>query len=317
MQLILGLLRIIGILILAVLLLVLVVLLLVLLCPVRYKAAVTRELSDPPKGYAKATWFLHLLSVRVDYNENLDYRIKVLGFTLLKGQDVLDSENRDGDEETFDKASDESVSESEPVTTDKDVVRPTDKSLDQSVEGVKPKISEKAVDTKAEERNVDNSRLTIAERVAELLQKLADFIEKIFGYPELLLEKLDEWQQKKEKWLKYFQDEQHRAAVKAVFGTTGSVLMHLKPRKLRIDGRLGFDDPAVTGQVFGLIGMLMPLYGETIHLEAVFDRAVAEGSLEAQGRIRFGTLVYLLIRLIGKKEVRRLITQVKGLKRHK
>ena len=323
MELILGLLRIIGILVLAVILLVLVVVLLVLFCPLRYKAVITRELSDPPKGFVRVTWLLHLLSVRVEFDEELDYRIRVLGFSLLKGKDDLASKNQ-GHGDAEEKAS-EKAPEKEP---EKAPEKAPGKAFGKVPEEAEEKSSRQTTDKKTEESKSEESdqvtehredkfRRTIGERIAELLQKLADFIEKISSYPDMILEKVDEWQQKKEKWLKHFQDEQHRTAIKALFGTAGSVLMHIKPRRLKIDGRLGFDDPAVTGQVFGLIGMLMPLYGETIHLEAIFDEAVAEGRLEARGRIRIGTLIYLLIRVIGKKEVRRLITQVKQLRRHK
>lgn len=155
----------------------------------------------------------------------------------------------------------------------------------------------------------------LVERLAELLEKLAEFLEKLAEMPDLLLEKLEAFTEKKDRIFRLLRDEQNQTAVKAVFGTVGALLRHIRPQKLTVAGRLGFDDPSVTGQVFGIIGMLMPIYGEHIQLEAVFDRAVVEGQLEARGRIRIGHILILALKLIMKKETRRLIAQIKRLKK--
>ena len=129
------------------------------------------------------------------------------------------------------------------------------------------------------------------------------------------MEKIESFRKKTDKLLRQLQDAQNQAAVKAVLGTVGALLKHIRPQKLKVTGRLGFDDPAKTGQIFGIIGMLMPLYGENIHLEAVFDEAVMEGQLEIKGRVRIGTVLSMALKLVFKREVRRLIAQVKRLKK--
>ena len=364
MQLFLTLLRIIGILILAVILLVLLVVLLVLLCPVRYRAIVARELDKNPEVTARVTWLLHFLSVRVDYKEKLSYRVSVLGFTLLKDDDILASKNEmsenvtsesmTSESETSDDAAAESDLKSETIADptsgrehgEKENApsaeeKPTkcEKTAEPEVKSdrIEKSTTGKDIETETEVPETDDQKVplgekishavqfiagllnelhgAIPEKIAEFLEKTAAFIEKISLYPDTILEKVDELQKKKERLLKQINDVQNQSAVKAVFGTIGSLLVHIKPQKLKIEGRLGFDDPATTGQIFGVIGMLMPLYGETIHLEAVFHEAVAEGKLEVKGRIRIGTALYMVLKLIGKKEVRRLIAQVKRLKK--
>ena len=117
--------------------------------------------------------------------------------------------------------------------------------------------------------------------------------------------------------MRQLQDEQNRFAVKEILRAVGKVLAHIRPRKLKINGRLGFDDPAQTGQVFGIIGMLMPLYGEHIQLEAVFDQKIMEGQLYLSGRIQIGFVLWIALRLIVRKEVRRLIAQIQNMKKTK
>ena len=73
---------------------------------------------------------------------------------------------------------------------------------------------------------------------------------------------------------------------------------------------------AIAFQAFGLQVLLgFNLYGDNIHLEAVFDEAVVEGQIEIKGHVRAGTVIGLALKLVFKKEVRRLITQVKRLKK--
>lgn len=341
MQLFLTLLRIIGILILAVILLVLLVVLLVLFCPIRYRVIIACESHKSPEAKIRVTWLLHFLSVCVDYREKLSYYVKILGITFLRDDDVL------GEKKT-------AKEKSEPSQTVKSDVKATNtpqvslsgdaKVSDNTMmpgnakvlDNTKVSGGSKASDDEKEPARekvpllgrigtlfnriaefLSGLQEKIPEKIAELLEKFADFLEKISGWPDTILEKIEALQQKKDKLLKQINDEQNQIGVKAIFSTVGALLKHIRPQKLKASGRLGFDDPATTGQIFGVIGMLMPLYGENIHLEAVFDEAVVEGQIEIKGRIRIGTLLGLAFKLILKKEVRRLIAQVKRLKRHK
>lgn len=154
---------------------------------------------------------------------------------------------------------------------------------------------------------------SIPERIAVLLEKWADFQENVGERVDALIDKIDELNRKKDRLMRQLQDEQNQFAVKEIFRTLGKLLKHIRPQKLKVKGRLGFDDPAQTGQVFGIIGMLMPIYGEHIQLEAVFDEKIMEGELYLSGRIRIGTLLWLAIRLMTRREVRRLIAQVRKL----
>lgn len=372
-------LSIIGILILALLLLGVLLILLVLLCPIRYKAVIIRQLTNKPEGRIRVHWLLHLLSVHVDYREKLSYKVKILGFTLLKDDDVLapKEDTAGGDSADTGKqssGSDAPQSGAEQGSTVQSGVTQDAAKQETVVQGGLPQggAEQKAVaqndvtqgqgamgqgnpaqsdapqgdapetdtETSADEAHGEKEKISFLKRVgqllrqisgflvripeyfavlleklAELLEKFAEFEEGLGTKADQLLDKLDELQQKKNRIMKMINDTQNRSAVTAAFGSIGGLLTHIRPRKLKIEGRLGFDDPATTGQVFGILGMLMPLYGETIHLEAVFDETVMEGRLEAKGRIRIAIVMVIVLRLIIKREVRRLIAQVRGLKK--
>ena len=109
--------------------------------------------------------------------------------------------------------------------------------------------------------------------------------------------------------LKQIEDEQNRFAVVEGCKTVKKLIVHIRPRKLKVTGRLGFDDPALTGQIFAVIGMLMPLYGEHIQLEAAFNETVMDIDAYLSGRLRAGSMTYMILRLILRKEVRGLLRQ--------
>lgn len=347
MQLFLTLLRIIGILILAVILLVLLVLLLVLFCPVRYKVLISRTLDKSPEAKIRITWLLHLLSLRVDYREKMSYCLKVLGITVLKDDDVLALKDKKAEEKQKTDSGESSsgqVPSGENDSGEKSEQPDSQAKIKASSQEPDPrhrpdpvqKPEENATEAQANPGQ-NKEKVPLIKRIGDFLDRIAEFLsglqekipekitdffeefaevlEKISEWPDTILEKIDNVQRKKDKLLKQLKDEQNQAAVKTIFGSLGALLKHIRPQKLKAVGRLGFDDPAATGQIFGVIGMLMPLYGDNIHLEAVFDEAVVEGQIEIKGHVRAGTVIGLALKLVFKKEVRRLITQVKRLKK--
>ena len=62
-------------------------------------------------------------------------------------------------------------------------------------------------------------------------------------------------------------------------------------------GRFGFDDPALTGQVTGILSMLPVVYREGISLTPDFTEACLEGEFSVQGRVRAASLLALALKI--------------------
>ena len=86
-----------------------------------------------------------------------------------------------------------------------------------------------------------------------------------------------------------------------------SVLHHILPYYLKGWIRYGFDDPSLTGYVAGLGAVFYPRYYKNFSLEPDFQRVCFAGYCKGKGRIRLGFFLITLIRLLLKKEVRRLL----------
>jgi hypothetical protein len=86
------------------------------------------------------------------------------------------------------------------------------------------------------------------------------------------------------------------------------ILYALKPGEVNVKGRYGFDDPADTAVLSSLImGVCSCLPGANIELCPVFDSEVIDMSLLISGRLAPITLVFIALRYLLKKEVRRVI----------
>ncbi|HPD00160.1 MAG TPA: DUF2953 domain-containing protein [Acetivibrio sp.] len=83
------------------------------------------------------------------------------------------------------------------------------------------------------------------------------------------------------------------------------VLRHIKPRKFTIEGRVGFEDPYVTGLVCAVLNMFYyELKKANINVNTVFDDEVLEGRCLIQGRVVLAYMAYIALRLYFSRPVR-------------
>lgn len=72
---------------------------------------------------------------------------------------------------------------------------------------------------------------------------------------------------------------------------------HIKPKLLRIDMAIGFDDPAVTGQVLGVIAAFCGAAGIMPCVTPDFEKRVFESDIEIKGRVTVFVLLKILIKV--------------------
>ena len=72
---------------------------------------------------------------------------------------------------------------------------------------------------------------------------------------------------------------------------------HIKPKLLRIDMTIGFDDQAVTGQVLGVIAAFCGAAGIMPCVTPDFEKRVFESDIEIKGRVTVFVLLKILIKV--------------------
>ena len=265
--------------------------LILLLCTVFFMPAnyfVQTKTVDGIKGLtfeAKTHWFLHLFTAYYIYKDKQsDWQVRI-GWKTFNHKDHEDS--------TRSKKKHEDVVVEEVESSDK-----SDNSEGQTSAG----------QSKAE-YNADTQR-----KISEKRCKKQSWLEKIKCTIIKICDKIKSFWESKEKVTSFLTDDVHVEAFKIVKTELGILARHLRPRRIRGFVRFGFEDPYRTGQVLAGLSILYPFYGEHVEIYPDFEHKILEGDLYVKGHIRMVHLASLLWRLFFNRYVRKTYRDYKKIK---
>lgn len=328
----------IGWILLGILGLILLTVLTVLLVPIRYRADGVWKEEKYIRG--RVTWLLHLLSLRVTYEKELLLEVRVAGFLIYpkkerSGKKKKAVQEADAEEGTSaagvalpDEIDDTEVSGSaaaevndvEPQSADpndesaarsdgeasatKDAAPGASETQSQEAEASK---AQKTGSPDADETQAADSDTASDQSTGSFFEKLSGKFSKIADRLRGMQHKTDQLKQQAVYYKKIWDQPQTRQAIRVGFYELGRILKHVQPQKLEVIGSVGTGDPASTGQIMAIQGMLYPWHKGNIRLEPDFEEKHIEGELHLKGRIRLGTLGICGLRILLNKNVRRLI----------
>lgn len=137
-----------------------------------------------------------------------------------------------------------------------------------------------------------------------VFQKLKYTIQNICAKIKLMIEK-------KEKLTDFINDKVHRNAFRRVKKEVFRLGRALRPKRLQLYLRYGFEDPCMTGKVLVGLSVLYPFYGDGIEIFPDFEEPVLEGTLKVKGRIYGIHFIIILWNLYFDKHVRLTYKHVK------
>lgn len=279
--------KIIGIILLGILGLLLFLVLLVLLVPIRYRA--DGSYYGRPKARASVSWLLHILSLRVEYEQESDICVRVFGIRLR----MFDRKDTSAE-----KPSEEKLPEAEPQNNQ----------VPEAAEAwKKPPADEVQNDPLREEEWNAAGQSDKTRRQPEQPSDRRNPFEKLRITIQEICDKLKSVKQKKEEWTEFLTRDENKKTFRLVWRQLRAVIKHVLPGKIEGRVRFGFDDPYKTGQVLMYIGPFYGFYAKHLDIIPVFDEPVLEGELRLRGRIRIGTMLALAVRILLDKNFRKLI----------
>ncbi|MDY5649320.1 MAG: DUF2953 domain-containing protein, partial [Lachnospiraceae bacterium] len=114
---------------------------------------------------------------------------------------------------------------------------------------------------------------------------------------------------------KYYTDMLKKEEVKNAFSLCRRQLMgllrHAAPRKLSGDLTIGLEDPAMTGQLYGLYCALGCLHRYRIAVTPDFEQKILKGTIRLRGHVRGIHLLILGLKLLFDKNIRYLIKELR------
>lgn len=279
---ILKILKIIGIILLIVLGILLVALLLVLFVPVRYKMTVKRETGDETfvTAHIKVTWLMHILNIAFSYPEAAYWHVRVFCFTIFRSDRPK--------EETNSQAQAEDVPLSAEASKTEQKKEPTEKREEKS-------------------KTEETSDMEEIPKVRIFFKKFIEILKNIKYTIIRICDKIKHIVKNVKYYLNILQSETFHRAFSACKTQVIALWKCIKPRKL--DGNLivGTNDPATTGQIMAIYGILYPLIGNNITVTPDFEQEIVEGNLLVKGRITVFTLIRIAWIIYFNKDIRRIV----------
>lgn len=305
-------LKITGIVIACILGLVILVVTAVLFVPVRYK--VNADYHDRFKAQAKVSW-LGILRLMISYDEELDIKAKAFFITVYNNND---ENSKVSEQKKAKKKKEKKPEENIFSASDKDVEKLTEKEekpqikmaeavneTKEDVQNVKEAVSEDEsgnIQNRSFFNKVKDKCFVIYTKIKEIIKLIRDTVKKISGAADRLKEKVS-------KAKEFVTDEDNRALFHFLVEQLKALIKVIKPKKYRINARIGFEDPATMGKVLAYVSILYGMSGVDLSLEPVFGENVKEGSICLKGNIRIFTVLVIALRVYRNEQFKKFISR--------
>ena len=305
-------LKITGIVIACILGLVILVVTAVLFVPVRYK--VNADYHDRFKAQAKVSW-LGILRLMISYDEELDIKAKAFFITVYNN---YDENSKVSEQKKAKKKKEKKPEENIFSASDKDVEKLTEKEekpqikmaeavneTKEDVQNVKEAVSEDEsgnIQNRSFFNKVKDKCFVIYTKIKEIIKLIRDTVKKISGAADRLKEKVS-------KAKEFVTDEDNRALFHFLVEQLKALIKVIKPKKYRINARIGFEDPATMGKVLAYVSILYGMSGVDLSLEPVFGENVKEGSIFLKGNICIFSVLVIALRVYRNEQFKKFISR--------
>lgn len=294
-------LKVIGIILLILSALLLFLILLVLFFPVGYSVCGVSEEDVSVKG--KVYWLFSALSFRFAYEKSeLSTEIRIFGFRLKKREEDSFPEEEDfSEDDSF--SGEKDFSEDKSLERDETPVSADEREKAQKASKEEPSCADEQ--EKAQKASNETSKEERGRKGSTRKQKAsADTSgrESERKKPGSFLKK------GKELWHTMTQEE-NKATAKSALGELIYLLKHFRVRKIQSELTFSAGDPALTGQVLGVLCLMPFLYQKGVRITPDFEaeKWYVRGRINGTGHMRLVHVLRSLIRLWKDENIRKLI----------
>ena len=304
----LGILKWIGILLLAILGLVLAILLIILLVPVRYRLQGARSPEDGKlTARGKVSWLLSILAVTFSYEQEFSWKVKICGIPLKLGHKSEEEDAEDLTEEQIAQITElEAELEEEAKASSKvpsnvpskvpSVTQPSGQ--EQKMLTATEIPAKEAEGTTENEPKKESEKVPLRDKISGIWKKISDTVHKIPEKVAGIKEKIRSLKEQADIWITFIRSEEVTQLLTACKKQIRQILRHLLPTHLKIRGNYGFEDPSLTGKITGFLCALPPRLRKDIRVQPHFQEECLDGEVVLQGRIRLGSLVWPVLKIL-------------------
>lgn len=318
-------LKITGIVIACILGLVILVVAAVLFVPVRYRA--DADYHGRFRAHAKVSW-LGILRVLVSYDEELAIKAKALFITIYSNDEEKSSKQKNVNKEKSEHKEEKNIfsvsdEEAKKLTekeekpqikmaeavsdTKEDVqaVKESAEDIKESAESLKETVSDDESETSQNKSFFDKVKdkcFVIYMKIKEIIKLIKDTVKKVSGAADRLKEKVN-------KAKNFVTDEDNKALFHFLMEQLKTLIKIIRPKKYRINAKIGFEDPATMGKVLAYVSIFYGISGVDISLEPVFGEDVKEGNIFLKGSIQVFPVLVIALRVYRNEQFKKFISR--------
>ncbi|NLK21430.1 MAG: DUF2953 domain-containing protein [Epulopiscium sp.] len=243
--------------------------LIILFVPVRYSIHILG--SKDTDVDLKITWFINLMYYHYVVKESKMTKklFRLFGKTLIKKDTI------------------------------KDVVK-VDEESDAKTKDKSKENCEKKEGIKKETRRIQHKK------IAKPIKKIN---ESAKAFKEDTIEEAKEQVEEKDSFgIKELMDYPHKKEVVShTYELIKNLILHIMPRDFYLHAEFGFKDPSHTGYTLGLIGIIKPYFGNSVHIKGNFDKEIFIGEIKGKGKFSIGVIIGHIIVYLLKKPIKNII----------
>ena len=177
--------------------------------------------------------------------------------------------------------------------------------IKESAESLKEVVSEDESNTTQNKNFFDKVKdkfFVIYTKIKEIINLVKDTVKKVSGAADRLKEKV-------EKTKEFVTDEDNKALFHFLLEQLKALIKVIRPKKYRINARLGFEDPATMGKVLAYISIFYGMSGVDLSLEPVFGENIKEGSIFLKGNICIFSVLVIALRVYRNEQFKKFISR--------
>lgn len=148
--------------------------------------------------------------------------------------------------------------------------------------------------TDFENTSDEKEKKSFSEKITDIKVKIQNVIQKIKD----IIAKIQDGKLKAGHYLELWNREETQVTFGRAKTKFGKMIKAVLPRKWKLTGEVGFDNPATTGQFMGVLGAMYPVLGNKVQIVPNFEEQIINVEGKLKGHIRLGNLLYQLVSLL-------------------
>lgn len=314
-------LKIAGIIIASILGVLIVLIIIVLFIPIRYRIKAEKidaGISDASINI-NISYFLHLISIWLIYDKGVITRFKIFGIDILKFKNKNRKANTSNKKEILDGGS-ESIDNSKIA---KDTNSGADYDIDwneeepvfnSAIEDENDSCTDELEKTEVKtEENVDDTDF-LTDKISRFVSAIKNCYDNVVNFVNSSIRDVSVIQNKLNNKFESFNkkknilfDVYNQEAIVDILNEVKYILRKLMPKKIKGFVEFGFDDPATTGQVLVILGILYPVLPQKVEIIPHMDCSVFNTRLDIKGSFCIVSAVIAAWKLFFNKKVKRFV----------